>query len=91
MGFFDGLASAFANDDTLGEAGPAGLKNKAVFHKIKWQGPAPTSPFEKQKVVDGQGIAGQKLKDLGAAAEIPIEYSCMEVRLHAVIRQIALP
>ena len=41
MGFFDGLAAAFENDDTLSESGPAGLKNKVQLQKVTWVGPQP--------------------------------------------------
>ena len=78
MGFFDSIASAFENDDTLGEAGPAGLKKKAETHKIVFEGPQPTKMFEKQTVIETQGIAGQKLKVIADAAGVPIRYSCME-------------
>ena len=82
MGLFDGFAAAFANDETLGEAGPAGLKDKAVYHTITWEGPKPEGAaaiFEKQKVTVSQAIAGQPMKDVAATAEIPIRYSCMKV------------
>ena len=78
MGFFDSLASAFENDDTLGKSGPAGLKKQAVYHKITFKGPPPTKMFEQQKIVETQAIAGQKLKAVADAAGIPIRYSCME-------------
>lgn len=78
MGFFDSLASAFENDDTLGKSGPAGLKKQAVYHKITFKGPPPTKMFEQQKIVETQAIAGQKLKAVADAVGIPIRYSCME-------------
>lgn len=84
MGFFDQLASAFENDETLGEAGPAGLKNKAKVNKITWLGPQPEGAAAlfgaKQPVIEQEAIAGQKLKDLAQSAGIPIKYSCMQVR-----------
>jgi ferredoxin len=81
MNFFEQLSKAFENDDTLGESGPAGLKNKVEYNNITWQGPPPegmAALFEKPEVTMQQAIAGQSLKDLGDAAGIPLKYSCMQ-------------
>lgn len=85
MGLFDSLAAAFDNDDTLGEAGPAGLKQKAEVHTITWVGPQPEGPaafFAKQPLVEQEAIAGQSLRDLAQQAGIPIKYSCMQGTCH---------
>merc|ERR1719440_1354675 len=81
MGFFDQLSSAFENDDTLGEAGPAGLKTKAKIHRITWVGPEPegmAAMFEKPETAVQEAIANQELKTLADAANIPLKFSCMQ-------------
>ena len=81
MGFFDGLAAAFENDDTLGEAGPAGLKTRVQERTITWQGPPPegmAAMFEKPKITEQTAIKGQPLKDLASSANVPLKYSCMK-------------
>ena len=86
MGFMDQLAAAFENDDTLGEAGPAGLKKKVQTTTITWRGPPPEgmeAMFKKQDVTTQQAVAGQKLKDLAQSAGIPLSYSCMKVGARA--------
>ena len=71
MGMFDGLAAAFANDDTLGEK--KGVATKTM-RTITWRDP-------KGVVVSSQAIPGQKLKDIARQDGIgPIKYSCNEVR-----------
>ena len=71
MGMFDGLAAAFANDDSLGEK--KGVATKTM-RTITWQGP-------KGEVTSSQAIPGQKLKDIARQDGIgPIKYSCNEVR-----------
>ena len=79
MGFFDSLAAAFENDDSLGEDGPAGLKTKVKLQKITWIGPKPEGPaafFEKQAVVEQEAMPGTPLKDLAEQAGVKIRYSC---------------
>jgi len=81
MGFFDQLASAFENDDELGEAGPAGLKTKAKIHRITWVGPDPegmAALFEKPEESIQEAIAGYDLKMLADQADIPLKFSCMQ-------------
>ena len=82
MGFFDqlqeGLASAFENDDELGEQGPAGLKKKVQAYKVTFKGPEPKGFFEQQAITEAQALPNQKMKDVADAAGIPIRYSCME-------------
>ena len=81
MGFFDGLAAAFENDDTLSEQEEAGLKQKARFQTLTWRGPKPEgafNPFEQQAICDTKAIAGQKLSVIAMQEGIPIKYSCMQ-------------
>ena len=81
MGFMDALASAFENDDTLGEAGPAGLKKRVQYQTITWLGPKPegmAAMFEKRPEDEQQAIAGQALKDLAQQQGIPLKFSCMQ-------------
>ena len=81
MGFFDGLAAAFENDDTLSERNEAGLKQKARFQTLTWRGPKPEgafNPFEQQAICDTKAIAGQKLSVIAMQEGIPIKYSCMQ-------------
>ena len=85
MGLFDGLAAAFENDDSLGEAGPAGLKTKVSYQEVTWKGPVPEGPaammgLEKQFVKTTQAIPGQSIKDLAEEAGVPVKYSCNKVR-----------
>jgi len=85
LGFFDQLASAFENDDTLGDNGPAGLKTAIQYTDITWLGPEPeglAAFMEKQPVTEQKGIRGQSIKDLAADADIPIKYSCMSGTCH---------
>ena len=71
MGMFDGLAAAFANDDSLGEK--KGVATKTM-RTITWRDP-------KGEVKSSQAIPGQKLKDIARQDGIgPIKYSCNEVR-----------
>lgn len=79
MGLFDGLAAAFENDDSLGEAGPAGLKTKVQLQKVTWIGPKPEGAaafFEKQVIVEQEAMPGTALKDLAEQAGVKIRYSC---------------
>lgn len=79
MGLFDGLAAAFANDDTLGESGPAGLKTKVKLQKVTWMGPKPEGPraiFEQQNIVEQEAMPGTPLKVLAEEAGVKIRYSC---------------
>ena len=70
MGLFDGLAAAFANDDTLGERESA---PKAQAYSIKWIGP-------KGEETLSQALPGQKIKDLARQAGVAgkIKYNCGE-------------
>lgn len=70
MGLFDGLASAFANDDTLGERESA---PKVQAYSIKWIGP------EGEETVS-QALPGQKIQDLARQAGVAgkIKYNCGE-------------
>ena len=81
MGLFDGFASAFANDDTLG----ARDEYKATEVTVTWKGPKPEGAAAmfgaKQPVIPQQAIAGNKIFDLAERAKIPIKYSCMTVRV----------
>jgi hypothetical protein len=71
MGMFDGLAAAFANDDTLGVQ--KGMPTKTM-RTITWRDP-------KGEVKSSQALPGQKLKDIARQDGIgPIKYSCNEVR-----------
>lgn len=80
MGLFDGLAKAFENDDTLGERAEAGLREKAEFHTITWQGPAEQTMFGERPgpQILSKAVAGQKLKDIAQASGVEIPYSCNE-------------
>lgn len=81
MGFFDQLASAFENDDDLGEMGPAGLKKRVTYQTLTWQGPEPegmAALFEKRDEAEVQAIVGQPLKDLAENSGIPLKFSCMQ-------------
>ena len=70
MGMFDGLAAAFANDDSLEKKGVA----TKTMRTITWRDP-------KGEVKSSQAIPGQKLKDIARQDGIgPIKYSCNEVR-----------
>jgi len=71
MGLFDGLASAFANDDTLGEREDAGLSRQKTKRTVTWVGP-------KGQKKTAQVIAGQRLKDIARSCGIPIRYDCQE-------------
>ena len=85
MGFFDGLAAAFENDDSLGERGDAGLKKRVQLQTVTWKGPPPegmAAMFEKQKVTEVKAIPGQSLKDLADDAGVDIRYSCMKGTCH---------
>ena len=79
--FFDKLAAAFENDDTLGDREAAGLKNKVTAQQITWLGPKPegmAALFEEQKVTEQQAIPGRSIKELAEEAGVPIRYSCMK-------------
>ena len=65
MGMFDGLAAAFANDETLSKPTAA---TKKTLRTITWRDP-------KGKTVSSQAIPGQKLKDIARQDGIgPIKY-----------------
>ena len=69
MGMFDGLAAAFANDETLSKPTAA---TKKTLRTITWRDP-------KGKTVSSQAIPGQKLKDIARQDGIgPIKYNCNE-------------
>ena len=69
MGMFDGLAAAFANDETLSKPTAA---TKKTLRTITWRDP-------KGKIVSSQAIPGQKLKDIARQDGIgPIKYNCNE-------------
>lgn len=81
MGLFDGLAAAFANDDTLGERQEAGLAEKVKLQQITWVGPKPEGAealFKQQVIKEQQAMPGASLKDLADQAGIPVRYSCMQ-------------
>lgn len=83
MGLFDTLAKAFENDDTLGEAGPAGLKKKVDIQKVTWKGPEPEglAAFlgqEKQIIIEQEAMPGTPFKKLAEEAGVEIQYSCMQ-------------
>lgn len=85
MGMFDGLAAAFANDDTLSERQEAGLKNKLQPQKITWVGPEPEGPaalFSKQRIDEQTAMPGQSIQDLAELAGVPIRYSCYKGTCH---------
>ena len=71
MGLFDGFAKAFANDDTLGERGSAGLSKEAKKVTVTWVGP-------KGQKKTATCVPGQKLRDVARASGIPIVYDCNE-------------
>jgi len=71
MGLFDGLASAFANDDSLGDKEDAGLSKTKAKKTITWVGPNGQS---KKSTV----VPGQKLKDIARGTGIKIKYDCQE-------------
>jgi len=71
MGFFDNLASSFANDETLGERLNAGLVKEKDMHTITWKDPC-------GRMISSRVVAGQKLSDVARASGVPIKYSCME-------------
>lgn len=88
MGFFDQLASAFDNDDDLGERKEGGLSRKLQPQTITWQGPKPegmAAMFEKPEMTEQQAMPGTLLKDLAEDAGIPLRYSCMQVRVVAAV------
>jgi hypothetical protein len=69
MGMFDGLAAAFANDDSLSKQATA----TKTLRTITWRDPA-------GKIVTSQALPGQKLKDIAREDGIaPIKYNCNEV------------
>lgn len=70
MGLFDGLAAAFANDDTLGERESAPTQQT---YAIKWIGP-------KGEETVSQALPGQKIKDLARQAGVAgqVKYNCGE-------------
>ena len=64
MGMFDGLAAAFANDESLSKP----TATKKTLRTITWRDP-------KGKIVSSQAIPGQKLKDIARQDGIgPIKY-----------------
>lgn len=68
MGMFDGLAAAFANDETLSKRTAA----TQTLRTITWRDP-------KGKIVTSQALPGQKLKDIAREDGItPIKYNCNE-------------
>ena len=71
MGLFDGLASAFSNDDSLGERKDAPKAQQT--YSIKWIG-------SKGEETISQAIPGQKIKDLARQAGVAgkIKYNCGE-------------
>ena len=72
MGFFDSLAAAFDNDDSLGDADTPGIKQKRQAYTITWKGP-------KGEETTTNAYAGQKIKDLARGAGVgPIKYGCSE-------------
>jgi len=71
MGMFDGFKAAFANDDSLGDRGNAGLSKEKTKRTITWVGPRGQ---KKTSTV----IAGQQLKDIARSSGIPIKYDCQE-------------
>ena len=81
MGFMDSLAAAFENDETLGDAGPAGLKKKVGTQRVTWKGPEPeglAAFTSKQQIVEQEAMPGTPLKDLADAAGVEIKFSCMK-------------
>merc|ERR1712167_564112 len=71
MGFFDGLAKAFENDDSMGARENAGLSKEKAKRIITWVGP-------KGQKKESTVIPGQKLKDIARGSGIPIRYDCQE-------------
>ena len=71
MGLFDGLKSAFENDDTLGDRPNAGLSKEATKRTVTWVGP-------KGEKKTATAIPGQKLRDIARSCRIPIKYDCNE-------------
>ena len=71
MGLFDGFAAAFANDDTLGDRGEAGLSKAKDKRTVTWIGP-------KGQKKQSTAIAGQRLRDVARGTGIPIKYDCQE-------------
>ena len=71
MGLFDGLKQAFANDETLGDRGSAGLSKEKTKRVITWVGP-------KGQKKTSQVVAGQRLRDVARGSGIPIKYDCQE-------------
>lgn len=68
MGMFDGLAAAFANDDSLSKQATA----TQTLRTITWRDP-------EGKIVTSQALPGQKLKDIAREDGIaPIKYNCNE-------------
>ena len=71
MGLFDGFASAFANDDSLGDREDAGLSKAKQKLTVTWVGPRGQ---KKTSTV----VAGQKLRDIARGSGVPIVYDCSE-------------
>ena len=69
MGLFDGLAAAFANDDSLGERRDAGLTSKKNMRTITWVGP-------RGQKKTSQVVPGQALRDIARGTGVPIKYNC---------------
>ena len=72
MGLFDGLAGAFANDDTLGAQKSAGLSKAAQKVTVTWVNPK--TGAKKTALC----VPGQALKDVARGAGIKIQYDCNE-------------
>jgi ferredoxin len=75
MGFMDGLASAFANDESLGERKEAGLAKKKTKKTVTWRGQEPGNPSP--KITTTEVIAGQRLMDVVRDAGVQVRSSCM--------------
>ena len=77
MGLFDGLASSFANDDTLGDREEAGLSRQAKQTTITWRGPKPTGFMQQQQITQTTAVEGQSLAAIARSAGVPVEFACM--------------